>query len=101
LTDTIWTRSPDVAMVESPGRAVVLDLATPETAKPLAMEGSAYAIWQALAEQPTTDQVVERVAADFGVPAAELEPDVLSFLAVLESRGLASRSPHGVADTGA
>jgi coenzyme PQQ synthesis protein D (PqqD) len=87
-------------MVESPSRVVVLDLTAPETATPLAMEGSAYAIWQELAVPSTTDQVLERVAAAFGVPRAELEPDVLSFLDVLESRGLASRSPRGVADTG-
>jgi hypothetical protein len=88
LTDTVWRRNPEVALVESPGRVVVLDLATPETAKPFAMEGSAYAIWQALAEQSTTDQIVERVAADFGVLAAEVDADVRSFMDELSSRGL-------------
>jgi hypothetical protein len=100
LTDIVWRRNPDVAVVDSPGRVVVLDLTTPRTARPFAMEGSACAIWHALAEQRTTDQVVERVAADFGVRAADVEPDVRRFLAELQSRGLASRSPGEAADTG-
>jgi hypothetical protein len=100
LTDTVWRRNPDVAVVESPGRVVVLDLTTPRTARPFAMEGSAAAIWQALAEPSTTGQVVERVAADFGAPAAEVEPDVLTFLAELESRGLLSQTGRGAQDMG-
>ena len=87
-------------MVESPGRVVVLDLRTPQTARPFAMEGPAYAIWQALAEQSTTEKVVERVAAHFGIPAAEVEPDVRAFLAELESRGLAFTSLRGTGGTG-
>ena len=87
----MWRRNPDVAVVESPGRVVVLDLTTPQTARPFVMEGSAYAIWQALDEPRPRRPVVERVAADFGIPAAEVEPDVLAFLAELESRGLAPR----------
>jgi hypothetical protein len=100
LTDPVWRRNPDVAVVESPGRVVVLDLTTPQTATPFAMEGSACAIWQAMAEPSTTNRIVERVAADFGAPAAEVEPDVLTFLAELESRGLATRSPRRAAGTG-
>lgn len=80
---------------------MVLDLTTPETARPFVMEGSAYAIWRALDEPASTDQVVERVAADFGIPAAEVEPDVLAFLAELESRGLATPSPVGTGDMAA
>ena len=97
----MWHRSPDVAVVESPGRVVVLDLTTPETAQPFVMEGSAHAIWQALDEQPSTDQVIERVASDFGIPAAEVGRDVLAFLAELQARGLASQCPRGPGDTGA
>ena len=100
MTDPVWRRNPDVAVVESPGRVVVLDLTTPQTATPFAMEGSARAIWRAMAEPSTTDQIVERVAADFGAPAAEVEPDVLTFLAELESRGLASQSPRDAPDMG-
>ena len=98
MTDPVWLRNPDVAVVESPGRVVVLDLTTPQTAMPFAMEGSACAIWRAMAEPSTTDQIVARVAADFGAPAAEVERDVLTFLGELESRGLASRSPRDAAD---
>ena len=97
----MWHRNPDVALVESPGRVVVLDLTTPQTARPFVMEGSAHAIWRALDLHPTADQVVARVAADFGIPAAEVEPDVLTFLAELESRGLASKSLRSAGDMGA
>ena len=93
MTDTVWRRHPDLAVVESPGRVVVLDLTTPATARPFVMEGSAHAVWQALDDQPTTDQVVQRVAADFGAPVGDVEPDVLAFLAELESRGLVARIP--------
>jgi hypothetical protein len=101
LTDIVWRRNPDIAVVDSPGRVVVLDLTTPQTARPFAMEGPACAIWHALAEQSTTDQVVERVAADFGVRAADVGPDVRTFLAELQSRGLTSRFPGEADDTGA
>lgn len=99
MADTVWLRNPDVAVVASPGRVVVLDLTTPQTARPFAMEGPAHAIWQALDDRPTTDQVIERVAADFGIPAAEVEPDVRAFLAELATRGLATTSPVGTGDT--
>ncbi|NYG07549.1 hypothetical protein BJ986_002036 [Phycicoccus badiiscoriae] len=100
MTDTVWRLEPDLAVVESPGRVVVLDLTTPRTARPFVMEGSAHAIWQALDGRPTTDQLVARVAAAFGLPAADVEPDVLGFLAELESRGLVSRVPPDRSMTG-
>jgi hypothetical protein len=100
LADIVWTRSPEVAVVESPGRVVVLALAHPTTARPLVMEGPAAAIWHALAEPATVAQVAELVAADFGVPATEVDGDVATFVADLESRGLLSQSVRGAQDTG-
>ena len=89
-----------MAVVESPGRVVVLDLAHPTTARPLVMEGTAAAIWHALAEPATVAQVAGQVAADFGVPAADVDADVLAFLGELETLGLLRQSGSDTHDTG-
>jgi hypothetical protein len=83
-----WARSEDVAVVASDERVVVLDLSDPATARPLVMEGPGAAIWRALDEPGTTAEVSARVAADFGIPAAEVRADVESFLSLLEAQGL-------------
>lgn len=93
MPDTpLWRRRPDVAVVESPGRVVLLPLEDPVSARPLVMEGPAAAIWQALGEPATAAEVVARVAVDFGVPAAEVEGDVMQFLAELLERRLLDTS---------
>ena len=84
----MWRRSPDVAVVDDVTRVVVLGLADPATARPLVMEGPAAAIWHALDQPGTTAQVVQRVAADFGLPATEVESDVTAFLIELRRSGL-------------
>jgi hypothetical protein len=91
-----WTRSPDVAVVDHGERVVVLDLSDPTVARPLVLEGPAAAIWHALDDPGTTEQVTARVAADFGLPAAEVSADVETFLALLASRRLAriERAPR-------
>jgi hypothetical protein len=90
LTDeqSVWRRSPDVAVVDGDTRVVVLGLADPATARPLVMEGPAAAIWHALAEPGTTAQVVQRVASDFGLLATEVETDVTTFIVELRRRRL-------------
>lgn len=75
-------------MVDGDTRVVVLGLADPTTARPLVMEGPAAAIWHALDEPGTTAQIVERVAADFGLPATEVETDVYAFLIGLHTMRL-------------
>jgi hypothetical protein len=84
----LWSRNPGFAVVESPGRVGVLDLGEVTAARPLVMEGPAAAIWSALETPGTTVQVVERVAHDFGLPAAEVADDVRGFLDDLCARGL-------------
>jgi Coenzyme PQQ synthesis protein D (PqqD) len=84
----VWRRSPDVAVVDGDTRVVVLGLADPATARPLVMEGPAAAIWHALEEPGTTAQVVQRVAADFGLPVTEVETDVSTFIVELRRRRL-------------
>ena len=90
MTDepSLWRRSPDVAVVDRGARVVVLSLADPATARPLVLEGPAAAIWHALDEPGTTAQVAERVAADFGLPAAEVGTDVATFIGELRRSGL-------------
>ena len=83
-----WRRSPDVAVVEHDDRVVLLALADPATARPLVLEGPAVAVWRALAEPGTTGEVAGRVAADVGLPAADVEGDVATFLTELAGHGL-------------
>jgi hypothetical protein len=52
------------------------------------MQGSAEAVWRALSRPRSTQQVVTYVADDFGIPATEVEADVVSFLLQLQARGL-------------
>jgi hypothetical protein len=87
-------------VVDHGDRVVVLPLAEPTTARPLVMEGSAVAIWHALDEPGTTAQVVARVAADFGFPAAEVRGDVETFLGLLAARDLVliERDPRSGSD---
>jgi Coenzyme PQQ synthesis protein D (PqqD) len=93
----LWTRSTDVAVVDDGDRVVVLDLRALHAAHPLVMEGPAAAIWHALSQRRTAEQVTAAVAVDFGLPATEVEADVVTFLATLQERGLATVSP--LADT--
>jgi hypothetical protein len=95
--DEIWSRSTLVAVVDEGARVVVLDLSDLHSARPLVLEGSAAAVWHALAEPGTARQVAAAVARDFGLPATEVEPDVRDFLASLRQRGLAVSSL--IADT--
>jgi hypothetical protein len=93
VEEPVWHRSPDIAVVDHGDRVVVLELSDPQTARPLVMEGSAAAIWHALAEPRTTDQVVAAVALDFGLPATEVDADVRGFLTTLRERGLVATAP--------
>lgn len=96
----IWTRSTDAAVVDQGARVVVLDLGTLKSARPLVMEGPAAAIWHALSQPRTAEQVSAAVAVDFGLPATEVEADVIAFLALLQERGLAAARPTPEPDPG-
>ena len=85
-------------MVDHGARVVVLDLSALQTARPLVMEGPAAAIWHALSEPRTAEQVTAAVAADFGLPATEVEADVVAFLDTLRERGLATASTAHITD---
>jgi hypothetical protein len=87
-TSQRWRRSPDLAVVDHGERVVVLAQSEPATARPLVLEGPAVTIWRALDEPGTTSEVVARVAADSGFPAAEVRRDVEAFLERLDVIGL-------------
>lgn len=84
---TVWRHNEDVAVVDSGDRVVVLDLAS-LAVPPRILEGSAAAIWRAVDGERATPEVVESVAESVGVKAAEIEADVVTFLASLASAGL-------------
>lgn len=90
--DPRWGISDAVAWVDSGDRAMVLDLKDARGV-PEALEGSAALIWFAVAEGGadgtglTAGGIVAQVAAEAGVDAGTVEPDVLAFLGELLDRG--------------
>jgi hypothetical protein len=94
VAETVWRRSPDVAVVDRGDRVVLLALADPATARPLVLEGPAAAIWRALEEARTAHGLVEAVASDVGLPATDIETDVLDFLRELSGHGLVMDTPE-------
>ncbi|WP_309064595.1 PqqD family peptide modification chaperone [Microbacterium sp.] len=68
---------PDVAWVSSEQRAVVLNLADPG-ATPMALEGSAAAIWEAIAagDGLTREELLATLAEAFGVAESDIAADV-------------------------
>jgi len=78
----------DVAVARSTAeRLVVLALANAD-AKPFAIEGTGVIIWDELDGVRSLARIAGDLAEEFGVDAAVIEPDVVSFAAELESRGL-------------
>lgn len=57
-------------------------------AAPTHVGGSAAAVWHGLAGAVTLPELVQQVAAEVGVPAAELEADVRNLLDALVPLGL-------------
>lgn len=77
MTDGLHRVGPDVAWVSSEQRAVVLNLADPQ-ATPMALEGSAAAIWEVIAESEgvTRSQLLTALAGAFGVAENDIAADV-------------------------
>jgi len=85
-----WRKSENLAVVESEGqpgggRFAILDL---DGSQPVVLTDSAAGIWRALDEPGTAAEVAERVAADYGMPAAEIVDQVGTFLHALRAQGL-------------
>jgi hypothetical protein len=72
------------------GEIVALDLRRSEY---LAINPSGAALWPALLEGATRDQLVERLLEKWGVDREAAERDVDTFLSQLEGRDLLDRVP--------
>jgi hypothetical protein len=64
---------------------VVLDPVTGEYA---GLDGTAAAIWGALAGPTTFGELVDRIAADHGVARSDCAPDIATYLESLRRKGL-------------
>ncbi|QLD12239.1 PqqD family peptide modification chaperone [Microbacterium oleivorans] len=92
-TDASWRVRDDVAWTQSDEGAVALALSRAGSPEPVALEGTAGAIWMALATaRGASERAIVRVVADGAdVAADEITADVAAFLRSLRDRGLAQR----------
>lgn len=81
-------RSSDLAVVERPAHAVILDLRRLDDPDPIHLDGAALTIWRAIDGRRDRAEIVAAVASAHGVPSSDVEPDVVSFLDELERRAL-------------
>jgi hypothetical protein len=84
---TVWRRATSTAYVESPERAVVLDLDHLDL-PPYVFEGSAAQIWACVDGDRSEAEIVADLAEAFEVPAEVVAPDVRDFIGRLRDLGL-------------
>ena len=87
MTGRAIRRSSELAVVERPDHAVILDLRLRDEPDPIHFDGTALAIWRAIDGQRDRTAIVAAVAS-VRVSSEDVEPDVASFLDDLERRGL-------------
>jgi hypothetical protein len=75
-----WVPKAELAVVASEDRVVVLDLDHPDR-PPIVLEGTARAIWSAIADGRTTAEINDAVAHAYGVAPERTFADVDAFLA--------------------
>jgi hypothetical protein len=80
---TLWRAGPD-------GCLVVL---SPTDRRPFVVDGSGAALWGALAEPRTVDEVAEQLAASFGVACDVIVRDIEPVLVALLERDAVRRVP--------
>ncbi len=83
----VWRHARSLAVVESPDRVALVDLAR-LAEPPRVLEGSAAVIWQAVDGERTPAEVVRSVAASFEAEPGDIEVDVVAFLESLADAGL-------------
>lgn len=88
----VWRQRPTVAAVGDADRTVLLDLDDPAH-PPRILRGPAAAVWRAVDGRRTTAAICAHVAEGFGLPAAEVTPDVEAFLHQLAEGGLVEEQP--------
>ena len=84
---TVWRRATSTAYVETPRRAVVLDLDHLDL-PPYVFEGPAAQIWACVDGDRTEAEIVADLAEAFEVPAEVVAPDVREFIDRLRGLGL-------------
>ncbi len=84
---TVWRRSGEAAYVESPDRAVVLDLDHLDR-PPYVFEDTAARIWSHVDGVRTEARIVAALAELYDAPVAALGGDVRAFLGQLDGLGL-------------
>jgi hypothetical protein len=83
----VWRRAASTAYVESPERAVVLDLDHPDRS-PYVFEGPAAQIWACIDGDRTESEIVSDLAEAFEVAHDVVAPDVREFVDRLRDLGL-------------
>lgn len=100
--DAVWSHAPDLAVVDSPERVVLLNLRRPAEPARILL-GTAAEIWRTIDGERAQREVVERMASSYGVGPAEVLSDVVSFCVDLEHDGLLinrSLDARGTAEVG-
>ncbi|MCB4207989.1 PqqD family protein [Arthrobacter sp. UM1] len=68
----------------------ILYALAPSASSPVALEGTALAIWRSLSASPTPEEsLIRALAEEFGEPESRIAPHVGGFLRQLEELGLA------------
>jgi hypothetical protein len=90
-TDARWNRSQTLAETRLGGSLFVLNL-TSRAAQPIMLDGSALDVWEVV-HDCTTEEIVNRLSADYGIAARDIEEPVRAFLSQLSDLGLIQRQP--------
>ncbi len=93
--EAIFSVSPSVAWLDAETVGFDRDevyLARVPDGRPLVLSGTAAVIWSYLEPETTAAGIAARIAADAGLSAGEIEPDVADFLGWLTRLGLVSRT---------
>ena len=88
-------READLDWRQVEGELVVLDL---RESRYLAINRTGRALWAALAEGATRDELIESLVEDFDIDHARAAADVDAFTSELDSRGLLLREPRAESD---
>jgi hypothetical protein len=72
-----WRRDPGALTRLTPRSVVVLTETSPE---PVCVSGVAFVVWHSVHDEPTTDELIERVVQACGLRASSIEPAVRSAL---------------------
>lgn len=87
--EVVWHHSPQVAFVDDGQRVVLLDLASPTTARPQLLNTTAASIWRELGEGRTALEIAANLSLGATQPSEGVVRDVVRFLRGLEEAGIA------------